>query len=75
MLCATISDCGKCHDKEGKNGHLAARVTAWPFLLWIADAEEGIEDCQNEAKDIEENESVLHARKRVAPVHDEKVPL
>lgn len=74
VLGTTIADCCDCHHKYGDNGHLSARVSARPLLRGVANAKKGVENGENEAKDIAENQCVLHARESVASVHDEVPP-
>lgn len=74
MLGSTIADCCDCHHKNGDNGHLTASVSTRPLLRGVANAKEGVEDGQNKAENIAENECVLHARESVASVHDEVPP-
>lgn len=74
VLGPTIADCCDCHHKYGNNSHLSAGVATRPLLSGVANAEEGVEDGENKAKNIAENERVLHARECVASVHDEVPP-
>lgn len=69
MLRPAIANGGEGHDEKGEDGHLPARIATGPSFGGVANAKECIEDGQDEAENIAQNQCVLHARECIPFVH------
>lgn len=72
---AAVAHCGERHDHQREDGHLTSGVAPGPAGRRVADAEQGIEDGQYEAEQVEHDQGVLHAHEGIASVHSAHHPV